>query len=219
MHDLLTTPDDFADHLERYAASVIVGVTYGRRVLDIHNDHVVEENKVSMTMLTNVNIPGKYLVESLPLLKHTPELLAPWKTMVRQQRKRDVAYLTGLVDEVKDKMARGVAPNSFAKQLLEQRAAGKLDMTELEIAYACGTPFGAGVETSSGTLLCFLLACAEFGQTFIKRAQEEIDGVVGSDRLPSFDDYEELPFVQAIVKETLRWRPIAVLGVSGAVAV
>jgi len=52
MHELLTTPDGFADHLERYAASVIVGVTYGRRVLDIHNDEVVEENKVSMTMLT-----------------------------------------------------------------------------------------------------------------------------------------------------------------------
>jgi hypothetical protein len=59
MHELLTAPDAFATHLERYAASVIVGVTYGRRVLDIDNDYVVQENKRSMEVLTHVNIPGK----------------------------------------------------------------------------------------------------------------------------------------------------------------
>ena len=116
------------------------------------------------------------------------------------------------------RFSKGTAPNSFARQLLEQRAAGKLDMTDLEIAHACGTPFGAGVETSSGTLLCFILACAEFGDSFIKRAQDEIDAAVGGDRLPNFGDYDELPFVQAVVKEVLRWRPIAVLGVRGDVS-
>ena len=119
MHELHIAPEHFAIHLERYAASVIVGVTYGRRVRDIGADIVVQENKRSMEVLTHVNIPGKYLVESLPFLKHTPEWLAPWKKLAREQRERDVAYLTGLVAEVKDKMARGVAPNSFAKQLLE----------------------------------------------------------------------------------------------------
>ena len=107
-----------------------------------------------------------------------------------------------------------MANDCFAKQLLEQKAAGKLDISDLEVAWACGTPFGAGVETTSGTLLCFLLACAEFGPSFIPQAQAELDSVVGSDRLPTFEDEEDLPFVRAVVKETLRWRPIAVLGVS-----
>jgi cytochrome P450 len=74
-----------------------------------------------------------------------------------------------------------------------------------------GTPFGAGVETTSGTLLSFLLACAAFGASFIQRAQRELDTVV-KDRLPTFDDQDDLPFVKAIVSETLRWRPVAVLG-------
>jgi cytochrome P450 len=113
-----------------------------------------------------------------------------------------------------DLCRRGVANECFAKQLLEQQAAGKLEISDLEVAWACGTPFGAGVETTSGTLLCFLLACAEFGHRFIPQAQAELDKVVGSDRLPTFDDEEDLPFIRAIVKETLRWRPIAVLGVS-----
>ncbi len=108
---------------------------------------------------------------------------------------------------------RGVANECFAKQLLEQQASGKLAISDLEVAWACGTPFGAGVETTSGTLLCFLLACAQFGPGFIPQAQAELDRVVGADRLPTFEDEDELPFIRAIVKETLRWRPIAVLGV------
>ena len=40
-----------------------------------------------------------------------------------------------------------------------------------------------------------------------KRAQAEIDSVVGDTRLPTYEDHDKLPFVEAIVKELLRWRP------------
>lgn len=46
-----------------------------------------------------------------------------------------------------------------------------------------------------------------------RRAQAEIDAVVGNARLPSFEDREGLPFVDAIVKEILRWRPPGPVGV------
>lgn len=45
-----------------------------------------------------------------------------------------------------------------------------------------------------------------------KRAKEEIDAVVGSDRLPSFADRPNLPYVEALVKEVFRWNPVAPLG-------
>lgn len=57
-----------------------------------------------------------------------------------------------------------------------------------------------------------MLACAAFGPSFIPKAQKELDAVVGPDRMPTFEDFEELPFIRAIVNETLRWRPVAVLG-------
>lgn len=44
------------------------------------------------------------------------------------------------------------------------------------------------------------------------RAQEEIDTAIGRDRPPTADDAAHLPYVQAIVKEVFRWRPIAPLG-------
>jgi cytochrome P450 len=43
-------------------------------------------------------------------------------------------------------------------------------------------------------------------------AQKEIDAVTGRGRLPTFDDRPRLPFVDAICKEVLRWRPVAPLG-------
>ena len=44
------------------------------------------------------------------------------------------------------------------------------------------------------------------------RAQKQIDAVVGRDRLPSFEDRAKLPYIEAMVKEVLRWRPISPLG-------
>jgi cytochrome P450 len=39
----------------------------------------------------------------------------------------------------------------------------------------------------------------------MRRAQEELDKVVGNDRLPDFSDEVDLPYTSAIVKEVLRW--------------
>ena len=46
----------------------------------------------------------------------------------------------------------------------------------------------------------------------MERAQMQLDSIIGRDRAPSFDDAPSLPYIQAIVKELLRWRPIAPLG-------
>jgi len=46
-----------------------------------------------------------------------------------------------------------------------------------------------------------------------KRAQKEIDSVVGTGRLPDFDDESSLPFVSALVSEVLRWHPVAPIAV------
>jgi len=47
-----------------------------------------------------------------------------------------------------------------------------------------------------------------------KRAQVEIDAVVGNDRLPSFSDRNQLPYVEALMKEVLRWNIVASMTVS-----
>jgi cytochrome P450 len=62
-------------------------------------------------------------------------------------------------------------------------------------------------------MMTFLVACMLHPEAQ-KRARDEIDAAVGRDRLPTFDDRPKLPFVDAMCKEVLRWRPVAPLGTS-----
>ena len=45
-----------------------------------------------------------------------------------------------------------------------------------------------------------------------RKAQAEIDSVVGMDRLPDFKDQPLLPYVTALLEEALRWHPVVPLG-------
>jgi cytochrome P450 len=59
--------------------------------------------------------------------------------------------------------------------------------------------------------LALLYALASYPEAQSK-AQAEIDLVVGMDRLPSVTDRQDLPYVQAIVKEVGRWFTVVPLG-------
>jgi hypothetical protein len=45
-----------------------------------------------------------------------------------------------------------------------------------------------------------------------KKAREEIERVVGTDRLPNMDDERDLQYIRAISKESLRWMPTTIMG-------
>jgi len=45
-----------------------------------------------------------------------------------------------------------------------------------------------------------------------KKAQEELDKIIGN-RLPEFNDRQNLPYINAMVKESLRWQLVAPLGI------
>ena len=40
-----------------------------------------------------------------------------------------------------------------------------------------------------------------------QKAQAELDQVIGADRLPQISDTSNLPYVNAVIKETMRWHP------------
>ena len=46
-----------------------------------------------------------------------------------------------------------------------------------------------------------------------RKAQAELDAVVGRHRLPTFTDAPRIPYLSAVIKEILRWRPVVPLGV------
>ncbi|EJT98913.1 cytochrome P450 [Dacryopinax primogenitus] len=69
----------------------------------------------------------------------------------------------------------------------------------------------AGQETMTYTLRVFILAILH-NPAVAKAAQAQLDSICGS-HAPSFEDREQLPYIEALIKETMRWRPVAPIGV------
>jgi len=74
-----------------------------------------------------------------------------------------------------------------------------------------GTIFLAGGETTSSLIKTFFLAATLYPEV-VRLAQQELDDVLGGERLPDFSDKPHLPYISAIVKEILRWMPPNPLG-------
>lgn len=51
----------------------------------------------------------------------------------------------------------------------------------------------------------FFLAMALYPE-IQRKAQAELDAMIGNSRLPTFQDRDSLPYVNALIKETLRWQ-------------
>lgn len=68
------------------------------------------------------------------------------------------------------------------------------------------------VKTYATVMTCIMVMA--LNPEKLRIAQEEIDRVVGVDRLPTVNDRARLPYVNAIIKETMRWHPALPLGKS-----
>jgi cytochrome P450 len=154
--------------------------------------------------------PGRYLAESFPVLKYVPAFLAPWKAEVMRMADEGFHLFWDQCQMVRKKMLAGTAPTCFSAHIWNVRE--EYVLTDREVAFNTGSLFGAGSDTSAASLQSFFLAMTAFGKEILPKAWEEIDRVVGSERPPTWSDEANLPYVRAIVKETLRWRPVAVLG-------
>jgi cytochrome P450 len=90
---------------------------------------------------------------------------------------------------------------------------GKNDTEEL-IKDVGAMSYLAGSDTTVSTTMSFFLAMIVYPEVQSK-AQAEIDRVIGRERLPEMEDIESLPYVSAVVTESLRWLPVVPMGTSG----
>jgi len=121
-----------------------------------------------------------------------------------------------LVDQpwefVKDGMLNGTATPCLATEVLERLRDGDKLVEQERIAKNCaGIVYLAGNDTTSASAILFVLAMAMYPDVQ-KKAQAELDAFLG-DRLPDFDDLGSLPYINAVIKETLRWQPVTPIGV------
>ncbi|OJA08606.1 hypothetical protein AZE42_07139 [Rhizopogon vesiculosus] len=202
--DILDDPKNHQNHAKRFVASIILRVTYGKSSpTAIDDPEVVRIHKV-MAHIQIAMRPGAFLVDRVPLLRYLPgyaKQLTKWHLeelgLYRQQLGR-----------VKSEIEHNKAGSSFIKTLLENTENHRLSTDEM--AYLGGSLFGAGSETASNTSIgltniIMAAACYPLAQA---KVHEELDRVIGSDRVPMFEDASSLPQLHAFLWEALRWRPV-----------
>ncbi|KAH8787271.1 putative cytochrome P450, partial [Hyaloscypha finlandica] len=207
-YNILRTPELYEKHLERYAASVVSIIGFGRRISDIH-DPIISEVLAVMQRAAELNVPGKtfpMLMETFPFLARFPTSIAPWKHGLGKPNSRGRSFYYSLAEEARDSPTQ---EQCYAKKIFQE--APNYDLKPEEIAALTANLFGAGSDTSSSTLVTFILACCAFPEV-LPKAWEELDRVVGPSRSPSMDDEPNLPYIKAFVKEVFRWRSVAVIG-------
>ncbi|KAG9285738.1 hypothetical protein G9A89_003417 [Geosiphon pyriformis] len=91
-----------------------------------------------------------------------------------------------------------------ARDFLTKQDEGLMD--ELDVVKMCELFLMAGTETVANSTN-WLIANLVNNPEFQLKAHEELDRVVGDKRLPTTSDFSSLPYIQSIIKETLRWAP------------
>jgi cytochrome P450 len=109
-----------------------------------------------------------------------------------------------MLAKVEQRRKKHGSKGSWMDTVLDQQE--KLGLTRHQIYFLGGVVMEGGSDTSASIITSFIHAMTKWGHV-LKKAQEEVDSVVGEDRTPLWSDYQNMPYVASIVKETMRWRP------------
>ncbi|KAI1871228.1 uncharacterized protein JN550_004673 [Neoarthrinium moseri] len=206
LNDLLENPEEFYTINRRYSASVIMLVTYGHRIPSFKDPLITKIYSV-LEHVSVVMAPGAFAVESFPSLAVLPEwLLGNWYSLGKKFFAHDSRVYLELWETLKKNTDEGSAPDCFCKDFYLNKPE-KSGINDLLAAYTCGGLIEAGSETTATTINNWTLAMVLYPDV-MRKAQEELDRVIGPGRMPDFQDEADLPYVRALIKETLRWRPV-----------
>ncbi|KAJ3488109.1 hypothetical protein NLI96_g3080 [Meripilus lineatus] len=227
-------PSAYEKHIQYFVTSVIADVTYGHQVSGADDQHVHISNFV-IEFSDTIGTQGANLLDIFPFLKHLPAWV-PGAWFIRYAQGTitivGMSYVlltshfnsetsteykkleTACFEEVRREVAADTATPSFVsnhlKNMLEKDDPNIDDILRLKRS---GLHFySAGIETLLTVISTFLFTMLRHPEVQ-KKAQEEIESVLGKDRLPDFSDRASLPYVEAVLQETMRWHPPSPLAI------
>jgi len=208
---VLADPSSLVKQIRKTTGAIILMISHGYSVNE-HDDPFVDVVEAAVNGFSECLEPGAFLVDMIPLLRYVPDWLpgAGWKAKAKRYRKLldDMADIPHQL--VKDQMVAGTAIPSFTSELL---SSNKLTAeAEYTIKWSAASLYSGGADTVVSSISSFYLLMVLHPEVQ-RKAQEEIDRVVGNDRFPTFADQSSLPYVDALVKEVFRCHPVAPLGV------
>ncbi|KAJ8463003.1 hypothetical protein ONZ51_g10545 [Trametes cubensis] len=204
---LLESPSSLRENIAYTFQSVILKTVYG---IDVH----VGDERLTLASIAlrsgSQATPGHFLVQEFPFLRHLPSWVpgASFKKDFAESKDANYRLKNELFDEVKVAIVRIF----LTSELLKRGQESNTSPDEEEIMkHVCAVAIEGSSDTAGYTLEGFFLAMAMHPDVQ-KKAQAELDEVIGPNRLPEHSDSAALLYINAILKETLRWHVAMPLG-------
>ncbi|OBZ78535.1 O-methylsterigmatocystin oxidoreductase [Grifola frondosa] len=211
---LLESPEAYIAHFRRFASALVLEIAYGHRVTSLEDKYLRVAERAT-TATAEAGSPGSMLVDFFPFLKELPAWFpgCGFKRQALDVRPHIRVFLDMPFQMVKDAMATGITIPSMTATLIEKCSGneGISEEDEEDIKGTAGVLYGAGTETMVTALTTFVMAMVLYPNV-LKKAREEIDRVIGNERLPDFTDRDSLPYLGCILKELYRWNSPLPLG-------
>ncbi|KAF5660152.1 hypothetical protein FHETE_9125 [Fusarium heterosporum] len=205
--------ENLPDHLNQVSGSIMLRILYNYETDPEKNDPIVATANQVMEEFSQATSPGAWMVDLIPWLRYIPEWMpgSGFKRVAKTYREHLLQGVERPYNYVREQMASGNDDVSYVAGLI-QDVHRKIDPEEERvIQWTAASMMNAGTDTTGATLLAFFAAMVIYPDVQ-KRAQEDIDRVTAGTRLPSLSDKQNLPYINAIAQETLRWHTLAPMG-------
>ncbi|ESW27239.1 hypothetical protein PHAVU_003G185500 [Phaseolus vulgaris] len=189
------------------ATNTLTRIMIGRRVFDYGSsgwDPKADEFKSMVVEL--MKLSGVFNIgDFIPFLDWLD--LNGVKAKAKKLRKRFNAFLTSIIEE--HQISKNEKhQNIYLTTLLSLKDTPQegCKLSDEEVKAILLNMFGAGTDTPSSTIEWAMAELIRNPRSMV-RVRQEIDSVVGEDRLVTELDLPHLPYLQAVVKETFRLHP------------
>ncbi|KAK5128967.1 hypothetical protein LTR85_000300 [Meristemomyces frigidus] len=209
LHDFLQQPEGFLKHIRRYSNALTTTMVFGWRT-PTYEDANMKQLFDGFSEFAEINQTGTAaLIDFYPPLRKLPSFILPTQERARQMHRKEKALYLGHWLKAKQAIKEGSIRPCFCVGMAE--AQKREGFSDDQACYTSGTLLEAGSDTTSSTIYAFVLAMLLYPDVQ-RKAHEELDRVIGSDRMPTMDDEPSLQYIRGCVKETLRWLPTTILG-------
>lgn len=209
VYDFMTKPEQHMLHPKRYSNSIAMSTIWGVRTPTVDTPHMKRLYDMMEHWSVVMEAGNTPPVELFPFLHYVPEsLFGNWRQRASHVGDEMNALYGELLDSIYARREKSGPMKTFMDRVLDHQE--KSDFTRHQLYFMGGTMMEGASDTSSAIVLAGIQAMAKWPQ-IQRKAQAEIDAVVGPDRSPTWDDYKNLPYIAATVKEAMRWRPVTPL--------
>ncbi|KAH7064128.1 putative cytochrome P450 oxidoreductase [Paraphoma chrysanthemicola] len=207
MNILLNDPADFYQEIRLYTSSVITSLVFGYWSAK-YDTFWCDEPYENLERFTHLMEPGGVPpVDEFPFLQYIRSFLALCKRRAEADKAEQFGYWTQARSRLEKRCLDGTRRNCIGDMLRDEWEKSGWPMSSEAFTWVLGEFVAASSDTTASQLQTLIPALAK-NPHIQKKAQVEVDAVCGCTGVPAWSDLSQLPYINAIVKESMRWRPV-----------